>query len=118
MPSKAIVAAMLLIMPPPAAAQIPGPGMKSNIELTKNDLAIMRGIVNAKIYCWSVGATASCKQSRLGNYGTITLVRKYSANGQPCELIGYTLATHKMPVAAEHYRLNHCLQPDGQWRIP
>ena len=117
MPSRAIVAAMLLFVSLPAEAQFLGPGMKSNIELTKRDLAIMRGLVDTKICGRSVGATASWSNPDSGNYGTVTLVRKYSANGRPCESIGYTLATRKMPVAPEHYRLNSCLQPNGQWRI-
>jgi surface antigen len=120
MASKAIVplaAAMLLFVSLPAEAQFLGPGVRTNIELTKHDLAIMRGLVNAKIHGRSVGATASWSNPDSGNYGTMTLVRKYSVNGRPCESIGYTLATRKMPVAPEHYRLNSCLQPDGQWRI-
>ena len=66
MPSKAIVAAMLLFVSLPAEAQFLGPGMKSNIELTKNDLAIMRGIVDAKIHGRSVGATASWSNPEFG----------------------------------------------------
>ncbi len=117
MPWTAILVAIALVVSLPAEAQFLGPGMRTNIELTKRDLALMQGIVNTKIYGSTVGATASWSNPDSGNYGTITLVRKYSVNGRSCESIGYTLATRKMPVAPEHYRLNSCLQPDGRWRI-
>ena len=117
MPVKAVVLVAALIVSLPARAQFLGLGLESNIELTKQDLAIIHRTVDEQVHGRTVGTSASWTNPESGNYGTITLVRKYPANGLSCESVGYTLATKKMPVAPEHYMLNSCLLPDGKWRI-
>ncbi len=114
---QAIVAAIALIVAAPAEAQFLGRGLESNIELIKHDIAIIHRTVDAQVHGKAVGASASWSNSESGNYGTIALIKKYSANGRPCESVGYTLATRKMAVSPEHYMLNSCLLPDGHWRI-
>lgn len=117
MPVRAIVLVVTLIVSLPASAQFLGLGFESNIELTKQDLAIIRRTVNEQVHGRTVGTSASWSNPESGNYGTITLVKRYTANGLPCESVGYTLATKKRPVSPEHYMLNSCRQPDGTWRI-
>jgi surface antigen len=117
MPVRAVVLVATLIVSLPAHAQFLGLGFESNIELTKQDLAIIRSTVDAQIHGKTVGTSASWTNPESGNYGTITLVKKYAANGLSCESVGYTLATKRMAVPPEHYMLNSCLLADGKWRI-
>lgn len=117
MPLRAMVLVVALIAWLPAEAQFLGPGLESNIELTKHDLDIIHSTVDQQVHGKSVGATASWSNPESGNYGKITLIKKYSVNGLPCETVGYTLATRRMAVPPEHYMLNSCRQPDGHWRI-
>ena len=124
MPLKAIavaiaplLAVIIPAMSPPAEAQFLGLGFESNIELTKHDLAIIHRTVDQQVHGKAVGATASWSNSDSGNFGTITLIKKYDVNGRPCESVEYTLETRKMAVSPEHYTLNSCLLPDGHWRI-
>ena len=101
----------------PAQAQFLGFGFESNIELTKADLDIIHSTVDAEVHGKAVGATASWNNPASKNYGSIKLLKKYTLNGHPCETVEYTLATKRVPVRPEHYMLNSCRQPDGQWRI-
>jgi len=117
MPWKAMVLIVALLAWLPAEAQFLGLGLESNIELTKLDLAIIHRTVDQQVHGKAVGTTASWSNFDSGNYGKITLVKKYSANGRPCESVGYTLATRKMATPPEHYMLDSCLLPDGSWRI-
>ena len=117
MPWKAVVLMVALLAWLPAEAQFLGLGLESNIELTKLDLAIIHRTVDQQVHGKAVGTTASWSNSDSGNYGSIKLLKKYSSNGQPCESVGYTLATRKMAVPPEHYMLDSCRQTDGLWRI-
>jgi surface antigen len=117
MPLKAMVLIVALIAWLPAEAQFLGLGLESNIELTKQDLAIIHRIVDEQVHGKAVGTTASWSNPESGNYGKITLVKRYSVSGRTCESVGYTLATRKMAAPPEHYMLNSCLLPDGSWRI-
>ena len=114
---KMMVLIVALIAWLPAEAQFLGLGLESNIELTKNDLAIIHRVVDEQVHGKAVGTTASWSNTESGNYGSIKLLKKYSVNGRPCESVGYTLATRKMATSPEHYMLNSCLLPDGSWRI-
>ena len=116
-PVRGMVLIVALIVSLPAGAQFLGLGFESNLELTKQDLAIIHRTVDEQVHGRTAGTSASWTNSESGNYGTITLVKKYSASGRPCESVGYTLATKRMPVPPEHYMLNSCLLPDGKWRI-
>jgi surface antigen len=117
MPIKAVLFAAALLAWLPAQAQFLGPGFESNIELTKLDLQNIHRTVDEQVHGKPVGATASWSNSDSGNYGTIKLMKKYSQNGRPCETIEYTLATKRMAVPPEHYFLDSCQLPGGQWRI-
>jgi 17 kDa outer membrane surface antigen len=117
MPLKAMVLIVALIVWLPAEAQFLGFGLESNIELTKLDLAIIHRTVDEQVHGKAVGTTASWSNSDSGNYGSIKLLKKYSANGRPCESVGYTMATRRMATPPEHYMLDSCLLPDGSWRI-
>jgi hypothetical protein len=113
MPLKATVLIVALIAWLPAEAQFLGLGLESNIELTKLDLAIIHRTVDEQVHGKAVGTTASWSNSDSGNYGSIKLLKKYTANGRPCESVGYTLATRKRSTPPEHYMLNSCMLPDG-----
>lgn len=114
---RAIVVCAALVAALPAQAQFLGLGFESNIELTKQDLEIMRRTVNQQVHGKPVGATASWNNPASQNYGTITLIKKFTAEGRPCETVRYTVASRRRPVSPEHYVLNSCLLSDGQWRI-
>ncbi len=114
---RAMVLIVALIAWQPAEAQFIGLGFESNIELTKLDLAIIHRTVDEQVHGKTVGRAASWSNDDSGNYGTITLVKKYSVDGRPCESVGYTLATKRMAVPPEHYMLNSCLLANGKWRI-
>jgi surface antigen len=91
--------------------------MRTNIELTRQDLAIIRHTVNADVHGKPVGTTATWSNPESGNSGKISLVNKFTRNGQQCETLDYRLTTTRRPVGPEHYRLSSCLQSDGQWRL-
>jgi len=76
MPLKAMVLIVALIVWLPAEAQFLGFGLESNIELTKNDLAIIHRTVDEQIHGKAVGTTASWNNSDSGNYGSIKAAQK------------------------------------------
>jgi surface antigen len=110
-----LIAAVLVWLP--AQAQYLGLGVETNIELTKQDLAIMRQTVNGQVHGKPVGTIAKWSDPTSGNSGKIRLVKKFTRNGQQCETLDYRLVTKRRPVGPEHYVLSSCLQPDGQWRL-
>lgn len=116
-PIRAIVLVAALFPFLPAQAQYLGLGLETNIELTRQDLAIIRHTVNADVHGKPVGTTAKWSNPESGNSGKISLVNKFTRNGQQCETLDYRLTTKRRPVGPEHYRLSSCLQPDGQWRL-
>ena len=101
----------------PARAQFLGFGLETNVELTKQDLDIIRHTVNEQVHGKRVGTTAKWSNPDSQNSGKITLVRKFKRNGQRCETLDYRLITKSTPEAPQHFRLSSCLQPDGQWRL-
>lgn len=116
-PIRALVFLVVLLGWLPAEAQLLGLGFESNIELTKHDLDIIHSTVDGQVHGRPVGTAASWSNPSSGNYGTIKLMKRYTANGRPCETVEYTLATRQMPVPPEHYSLDSCMLPNGQWRI-
>ena len=101
----------------PAQAQFLGLGFETNIELTKHDLDIIHRTVDDEVHGKPVGTTAKWSNPDSGNSGQIKLLKKFIHDGQQCETVEYTLRTTRLPARPEHYVLNSCLQPDGQWRI-
>jgi surface antigen len=101
----------------PAQAQFLGLGVETNIELTKQDLDIIRQTVNGQVHGKPVGTTAKWSNPASGNSGKIRLVKKFTRNNQQCETLDYRLVTKRIPAGPEHYVLSSCLQPDGQWRL-
>ena len=116
-PIKPLVFVVAALVSPAAQAQLLGPGFESNISLTREDLDMMRQTVTQQIHGKSVGATASWSNPGSKNSGTIKLLKKFTAKNMRCEEIGYTLATTASNVSPEHYVLDSCLQPDGNWKI-
>ncbi len=117
MPIKAALFAAVAAACLPAQAQLLGLGLETNIELSKQDLAMIRQTVNDQIHGKPLGTTAKWSNPESGNAGKITLERRFMRNGQQCETLDYRLTTRRRAVRAEHYRLSSCLQPDGQWRL-
>ena len=114
---RVIVVCAALVTWLPAQAQYLGLGLETNIELSKQDLAIIRHTLNEQVHGKPVGTTAKWSNPESQNSGKITLVRKFTRNGQQCETIDYRLMTKRRAAGPEHYRLSSCLQPDGQWRL-
>jgi surface antigen len=98
-------------------AQLLGPGMRTNITLSKQDLETIRRTVDSQVHGKPVGTAAHWSNPESGNSGKITLMRKFMRQGQQCETLDYRLATTRRPVRPEHYTLSSCLQPDGQWKL-
>ncbi|MBV8119362.1 MAG: hypothetical protein JO081_05415 [Alphaproteobacteria bacterium] len=116
-PIRVIVLCAVLVAWLPAQAQFLGLGLETNIELTKQDLAIIRQTVSEQVHGKPVGTTAKWTNPESRNSGKIALVRKFTRNGQHCETLDYQLTTRRRATGPEHYRLSSCLQPDGQWRL-
>jgi surface antigen len=116
-PIKIIVLIAAVLVGLPAQAQYLGLGVETNIELTKQDLDIMRQTVNGQVHGKPVGTAAKWSNPASGNSGKIRLVKKFRRNDQQCETLDYRLVTKRSPVGPEHYVLSSCLQPDGQWRL-
>ena len=110
MPIRAAVLFACLVACLPAQAQYLL-GLETNVELTKQDLAIIRHTVHGK----PVGTTAKWNNPESRNFGKVTLLKKFTRNGQKCETLDYRLTTQgKGP---EHHTLSSCLQPNGHWRL-
>ena len=92
-------------------------GLETNIELSKQDLAIIHHTVTADIHGRPLGTTAKWSNPESGNSGKIALIKKFTRSGQQCETLDYRLTTRRKAAGPEHYRLSSCLQPDGQWRL-
>jgi surface antigen len=112
---RVIVACAALVTWLPAQAQFLGLGLEANVELTKQDLDIIRRTVNEQLHGKPVGTTAKWSNPESQNSGKIALVKKFTRSGQQCEPLDYRLIAKRRPVGPEHYRLSSCLQPDGQW---
>ena len=117
MPIKTIVFFLVLVACVPAQAQFLGLGLETNIELTKQDLAIIHRTVDEQVHGKTVGTTAKWSNPESGNSGKIALAKKFMRKGQHCETLDYRLTTKRRPAGPEHYTLSSCLQPDGQWRL-
>jgi surface antigen len=117
MPIKAAVFVAVALACLPVRAQLLGLGIETNIELTRQDLSIIRQTVYTEVHGRPVGTTAKWSNPQSGNSGKIALVRKFTRNGQQCETLDYRLTTQRRATRPEHYRLSSCLQPDGQWRL-
>jgi surface antigen len=116
-PRVIVVCAALVTTCLPVQAQFLGPGIEANVELTQQDLDIIRHTVSEQVHGKSVGTTAKWSNPDSRNSGKIALVRKFTRNGQQCETLDYRMLTKRRPAGPQHYRLNSCLQPDGQWRL-
>jgi surface antigen len=116
-PTKILVLIAAVLVWLPAQAQYLGLGIETNIELTKQDLDIIRQTVDGQVHGKPVGTTAKWSNPASGNSGKILLVKKFTRNNQQCETLDYRLTTTRMPAGPEHYELSSCLQPDGQWRL-
>ena len=114
---RVIVACAALVTWLPTQAQYLGLGLETSVELTKQDLDIIRYTVNEQVHGKPVGTTAKWSNPESQNSGKIALVRKFTRNGQQCETLDYRLITKRTPAGPKHYRLSSCLQPDGQWRL-
>ena len=114
---KVIVVCTALVTWLSAQAQFLGFGLDTNVELTKQDLDIIRHTVKEQVHTKPVGTTAKWSNPESQNSGKIALVKKFTRNGQQCETLDYRLITKRTPAGPEHYTLSSCLQPDGQWRL-
>ena len=114
---RVIVACAALITGVPAQAQYLGLGLETSVELTKQDLDIIRHTVNEQVHGKPVGTTAKWSNPESQNSGKIALVRKFTRNGQQCETLDYRLTGMRKTTGPEHYTLSSCLQPDGHWRL-
>jgi surface antigen len=114
---RVIVVCAALVTWLPAQAQFLGPGIETNVELTKQDLDIIHHTVYEQVHGKPLGTSAKWSNPESQNSGKIALVRKFTRNGQQCETLDYRLITKRRPVGPQHYRLSSCLQPDGQWRL-
>jgi surface antigen len=116
-PIKVLVLVAAVFAWLPAHAQYLGLGVETNIELTKQDLDIVRRTVTAQVHGQPVGTTAKWSNPVSGNSGKIRLVKKFTRNNQQCETLDYRLVAKRRPAGPEHYVLSSCRQPDGQWRL-
>jgi len=116
-PTKSIVLIAAVLVWLPAQAQLLGFGVQTNVELTQQDLAIIRQAVTTQVHGKPIGTTAKWSNPASGNSGKIRLVRKFTRNNLQCETLDYRLVTSRIPAGPEHYVLSSCLQPDGQWRL-
>jgi len=111
-----LIAAVLVWLPAQAQYYL-GFGVETNIELTKQDLEIIRQTVDRQVHGKPVGTTAKWSNPTSGNSGKIRLVKKFTRNNQQCETLDYRVVTNRIPAGPEHYVLSSCLQPGGQWRL-
>jgi surface antigen len=73
--------------------------------------------VHEKVHGKPVGTTAKWDNPESQNSGRITLLKKFTRNGQQCETLDYRLRTIRKAAGPEHYALSSCLQSDGQRRL-
>src|SRR6516165_4608700 len=92
---RVIVVCAALVTWLPAQAQFLGFGLQTNVELTKQDLDIIRHTVTEQVHGKPVGTTAKWSNPESQNSGKIALVRKFTRNGQQCETLDYRLITKR-----------------------
>ena len=86
-PTRVTLLFALLVAWFPAQAQFLGPGIRTHIALTKQDLETMRRTIDTQVRGKPAGTTAHWSNPESGNSGAVTLVRKFARNGQQCETL-------------------------------
>ena len=84
----------------PAQAQFLGFGLETNVELTKQDLDIIRHTVNEHVHGKPVGTTAKWSNPESQNSGKIALVRKFTRYPYPAKAGCPTIALRRRMRAA------------------
>ena len=100
-----------------AQAQWFGPTWQTNTTLTVQDMEMIRGMLLRDIHGQRADTVATWQNPASGNFGTITLLRKFSRNGKPCEQIDYRIASVQSPHRWDQYVFTSCRQPDGSWKL-
>jgi hypothetical protein len=100
-----------------ARAQWLGPAWETTTELTAQDLDLIRTTVQRDIHGKRADTVASWNNPASGNSGTITLLKKFTRHGKPCEQIEYRIKSPQPAVRPERYVFTSCLQPDRSWKL-
>ena len=100
-----------------AQAQWLGPAWETTTALTSEDMEMMRTTVQRDIHGKPVNTAATWQNPASGNSGTITLLKKLTQKGKPCEQIGYQIRAARPAGNVERYVFTSCLQPDGRWML-
>lgn len=65
----------------------------------------------------SIGTIERWRNPDTGDAGEIELMRKYDVKGSPCRRVSYRVRFAEEPTELQHFVLNWCRQPSGDWKI-
>lgn len=105
-----IIAGALVLQPSPVTAR----WIDVLPELTTEDVEIIKHKARVEMGDKPEGTMLEWDNPKSGNTGSVTLLKRFSAEGRECRALRHVLNV----VRAEsfHYKLTICLQPDGTWK--
>ncbi len=119
-PGLSLAAGLALCAVLPAAAQVtPLPLMPVDRTwpgVTSDDLDRLHA-AEARLYEGrSIGTIERWRNPDTGTAGEVKLERRYEAKGTPCRSLSYTVRFANVK-APNHYALNWCRVPSGDWKV-
>jgi surface antigen len=100
---------------PPVAARMTSGYFDRNINLSADDLAMMRSAARDQMDGKPDGTTNTWQNAKSGNSGSVTLVKTSVTNGQTCRRIQHTILP-KGKSTPSRYFVDLCHQADGSWK--
>jgi surface antigen len=100
---------------PPVAARMRSGYFDPNLNLSSDDIALMKSASRAEMDGKPDGTTNTWENLKSGNSGSATLVKTSVTNGQTCRRIQHTILP-KGKTTPWSYLVNLCRQADGTWK--
>ncbi len=114
--ARTIAIVLLLIMPHAVAAPPPLLGLTWP-GLTREDIERMGAASEKVLQQASDNAAAVWQNPESHHAGVVRVVRTSEEHGMPCRLLDYTIRFEELVKSPDHYVVNWCRLPDGEWKI-
>lgn len=89
--------------------------LESLPQLTAEDIAMLKSTGREGMDGKPEGTTLSWRNDKSGNSGTVTLVRRFTSEGQECRELRHDLDLARQPD--QTYTTVICRQQDGTWKV-
>jgi surface antigen len=83
-------------------------------ELTAQDIEIIKKKARVEMNGKPEGTVLEWDNSKSGNSGNVTLLKRFSAEGRECRALRHVF--NVVRAAPYRYKVTICLQPDGTWK--